>query len=935
MIEEIIYTSAEKGLRQGSRGFCTVVSTAGMAQNLAERLESMSGYRHAFPLHDPRASLNPVNYSHVVTRLAGHKLHIISRVADAGQDYSGRSNKLAHHIVISDHSSLLAGPARLLGADSIVVRQWDGQVRTVPPRTLQSPAVPQHLQFPAWKKATGDAGWAGVVCEQLLASKDPLHVIFVAGADTYGLLCEVLDLLPGVQRWQITFSTYFTRVLAGTECQLRFVLADTPEATALGNNARARVVDLTSSLSAATGGALVRQARTGVSHSVAAVGSEAVPGATSPRRRTTAVTESDWEALSPESATYQLERSRMASRSGRAVVPPSLSDATQTRRSAHAPRARHSVGRRIIIGIVVILLIAVTTAAGIMLRKKMQEQDSSAIAQPTELQDEQDAAEQFAVSSAPPTVSEDLTAVAIEGTQSNPQVHEFGLPTAEQHVVQTAEDQPDSVSATPSSEQLSGSGSNPAANSVNLDPAPEVSGLTKPEQSPDPFSLIPTVSDNSAENRMREFLLPAPTETKPVTIPLILSEGDTVSLELVTPAPLTSTSGVSVAIEPEEEGTSWRQTLSNGTARLDEVGRYELKELKPRPLPVGHPTHELSFTWASGATARRSPVDPILWWQPLLVSVGEGKQRFALHQPIEVQGESLNALLKGSRATIRPLQNFPDTAQVKIPEKVSRGIRLRLVSGGNELAVREMVASIEAANAVVYFSGEDLLDSTKKEPSPTQSFASLSFNVNFGDSLRQVNVDVELVARVALIDCDSESQLAKFLRKQQEPPSIDQPRNASSGEGVPSADQYRAELSALTASQYYSLPLAEAARVERHLENADARQKKIAGHIKQMDFQIAEYKKDKKNPDIGAASHIALFEGIRQQLSSVSDGLERERVRTVYEQFRKMNLKMGEVNILIDVFVDYGENVGARPERLYIVKAAPGLVGGQSQKVAP
>ena len=31
MIEEIIYTSAQKGLKAGSRGFCTVVSTAGMA----------------------------------------------------------------------------------------------------------------------------------------------------------------------------------------------------------------------------------------------------------------------------------------------------------------------------------------------------------------------------------------------------------------------------------------------------------------------------------------------------------------------------------------------------------------------------------------------------------------------------------------------------------------------------------------------------------------------------------------------------------------------------------------------------------------------------------------------------------------------------------------------------------------------------------------
>ena len=89
MIQEIIYTSAEKGLKQGSRGFCTVVSTSGMAANMAERLESMSGYRHAFGLNDPNVALNPVNYAHVTTRLAGQTLRVISRVADAGQDYSG------------------------------------------------------------------------------------------------------------------------------------------------------------------------------------------------------------------------------------------------------------------------------------------------------------------------------------------------------------------------------------------------------------------------------------------------------------------------------------------------------------------------------------------------------------------------------------------------------------------------------------------------------------------------------------------------------------------------------------------------------------------------------------------------------------------------------------------------------------------------------
>jgi len=63
MTQEILYTSAPAGLKPGSRGFCTVVATEGMAKNLAQTLESLSVYRHFFPPHDPNVHLNPANYS--------------------------------------------------------------------------------------------------------------------------------------------------------------------------------------------------------------------------------------------------------------------------------------------------------------------------------------------------------------------------------------------------------------------------------------------------------------------------------------------------------------------------------------------------------------------------------------------------------------------------------------------------------------------------------------------------------------------------------------------------------------------------------------------------------------------------------------------------------------------------------------------------------
>ena len=100
MAEELIYTSVAKGLRPGSRGFCTVAETDGIATNLAGRLESLSAYRHVFPPGTPEAKDNPVNLAHVVLTVAGKTYHVLSRVADYGLDYTSRSNKLAHHLAL-------------------------------------------------------------------------------------------------------------------------------------------------------------------------------------------------------------------------------------------------------------------------------------------------------------------------------------------------------------------------------------------------------------------------------------------------------------------------------------------------------------------------------------------------------------------------------------------------------------------------------------------------------------------------------------------------------------------------------------------------------------------------------------------------------------------------------------------------------------------
>src|SRR5262245_40748564 len=115
MTQELMYTSAPQGLKPGSRGFCTVASTQGIPATLAERLEALSAYRQIFAPGDPKEPFNPVVYSHLKLATGSGTVHVLSRICASGLDYTKRTNKFAHHIVLDPTELPPAGPAWLLG----------------------------------------------------------------------------------------------------------------------------------------------------------------------------------------------------------------------------------------------------------------------------------------------------------------------------------------------------------------------------------------------------------------------------------------------------------------------------------------------------------------------------------------------------------------------------------------------------------------------------------------------------------------------------------------------------------------------------------------------------------------------------------------------------------------------------------------------------
>lgn len=232
MIEEVINTSAPRGLSAGSRGFCVVAATQGMSNALIERVESLSGYRYYFDSTGSQSLLNRPCFSHLLLKGAGGNRSLLSRIAPAPADYSGRTNRLAHHIIVPIDERPPAGPALTASTPGVFTTQWTGDPRTLAPNRRLPITAPQNAApCHAWEKATGDAGWAGRLLELIdpVLAK-PVFIICPNDVDPLILMTEVCNLLPPESRWQVTFSTCYGGDLGpDTVCQFRFLPA-TPDA---------------------------------------------------------------------------------------------------------------------------------------------------------------------------------------------------------------------------------------------------------------------------------------------------------------------------------------------------------------------------------------------------------------------------------------------------------------------------------------------------------------------------------------------------------------------------------------------------------------------------------------------------------------------------------------------------------------------------------
>ncbi|HNO78108.1 MAG TPA: hypothetical protein PKN33_08605 [Phycisphaerae bacterium] len=246
MIMELIHTSVPRGLNPGTRGFTTVAHTKGMPAWLVESLERLSGYSQSSQSKGTGGESPRIVYRFAILQRGNSAVRVLSRIAPCSPDYSGRSNRIAHHIMLPGQSLSPAGPVSLLGQSSLFRQEW-----TEAPKLLEAVEGLPNQEVVArpcntWQNLTGDAGWAGWLLHSWIKRPSgPLYLRHPENWPILDLLNEVTALVPPPARWKLTFSTAVSgEVDPGITCALRCVPSSTASPVAIPGMMDANTIDL-------------------------------------------------------------------------------------------------------------------------------------------------------------------------------------------------------------------------------------------------------------------------------------------------------------------------------------------------------------------------------------------------------------------------------------------------------------------------------------------------------------------------------------------------------------------------------------------------------------------------------------------------------------------------------------------------------------------
>lgn len=207
MAFQLVYTSSAKLLDAGRSGFGTVARSKSITPLVVSAIERVSQFANMRGLDRSR-----MIHVHRQITAGSNRLHVLTRICDAGADYTGRTNHIAHHLVISKEEAARAATRGITPAD--VLRQfawldrWDGNARffdaseDVSLDTFRPDGKSSGRQH--WSSVTGNPAHSRLLSWESASRTGVL--IVPAGIDRLALLAEALVEF-GPQSWSRSFTT--------------------------------------------------------------------------------------------------------------------------------------------------------------------------------------------------------------------------------------------------------------------------------------------------------------------------------------------------------------------------------------------------------------------------------------------------------------------------------------------------------------------------------------------------------------------------------------------------------------------------------------------------------------------------------------------------------------------------------------------------------
>lgn len=200
MARQLIYASSATSLDPGRTGLSTVARHRDLAPALIALLEKESPYQ-------PREG-HPAIYRYRLIAINGQYWGIMSRLVDAGPDYSGRRSGLAHHLILEESEfSQATNPASFMLAWKGWLNQWEGE-----PRFLGEQDAVDVTTVPAVPGLYPDDGYRRRESELVTPGGHSNRCLMGGFTDPRGqltLFAAALRECSVEQRWRIPFTTHW------------------------------------------------------------------------------------------------------------------------------------------------------------------------------------------------------------------------------------------------------------------------------------------------------------------------------------------------------------------------------------------------------------------------------------------------------------------------------------------------------------------------------------------------------------------------------------------------------------------------------------------------------------------------------------------------------------------------------------------------------